>query len=84
MIPEVSKFEYELIKNSFKKVLKVDIEELCKKRAVDFEDLIDIIYIAPCSQQSEVELREYIKHLGYRKLYTKVKKSDCPLRLFGG
>lgn len=79
-IPKHSHICYECIGDQVKKVLKVDLEQMCLERAVDFEDMIEKIVIGPRSKQSKYELEEYIKSIGLQKLATKVEISECPLR----
>lgn len=73
-------YEYKLINNTIKKILTVNLKNLCKKEDIEFEDLIDSITIGPRSKQSVYELQEYLKQMGFKKLPQKVSKSNCPLR----
>ncbi len=75
-----SKYDFEVINGKVKKVLKVSLEKLCAEENIDFEDLIDSIVIAPRSEQNELELKEYLVFLGYKKLANRIMKSQCPLR----
>ena len=77
---EKSEFAFEMVNGRLKKVLKLSLKELCLEENIDFEDLIEGIIIGPRSEQNERELKEYIEHLGYKKLSNKVFKSQCPLR----
>lgn len=61
-------------------MLKISLNNLCKKENIDFEQLIEGIVIAPRSEQNELELKEYLESLGYKKISRKIVKSQCPLR----
>ena len=75
-----SEIGFEVINGKVKKVLKVSLKELCNEENIDFENLIDKIVIAPRSEQNELELKEYLEFMGYRKLSNRIIKSRCPLR----
>lgn len=75
-----SELAFEMVNGKLKKVLKISLDNLCKEENIDFEELIDGIVIAPCSEQSELELKEYLESLGYQKISKKITKSQCPLR----
>lgn len=75
-----SEFSFEMINGRIKKILKISLEKLCNEESIDFEDLIDGIVVAPRSDQNELELMEYLDSLGYKKLSSRVSKSQCPLR----
>lgn len=79
-IPNFSEISCELNNGQIKQVLKVNIEELCNHRKIDFEDLIDEIVIGPRSLQSEKELKLFLKEIKLDKLVNKVRYSECPLR----
>lgn len=67
-------------KNIIKKVIVVNLNDLCIKNNIDFEDLFDFVIIGPRSNQSVYELQENFNHLGYKKLSQKIVKSSCPLK----
>ena len=75
-----SELAFEMVNGKLKKVLKISLDNLCKEENIDFEELIDGIVIAPCSEQSELELKEYLESLRYQKISKKITKSQCPLR----
>ena len=78
--PPYSKVEFVPMNGRIKKVLKLNLEELCSKECVEFEDLFEEITIAPRSEQNEYELISFLKSVGLDKLAGNVKKSECPLR----
>lgn len=78
--PPHSKVEFVSMNGRIKKVLKLNLEEICSEECVEFEDLFEEITIAPCSEQNEYELISFLKSFGLDKLAGNVKKSECPLR----
>lgn len=66
--------------NTIKKFYIEDIDVLCKKAEISFDDLIDKIIIGPRSNQGIEELQDYLKTINYESLVNKVVKSNCPLR----
>lgn len=68
------------IVDTIKKVYVMDIDELCQKENIKFEDLIDSIYIGPKSKQNLEDLKWYCKKIGLPELADKIHKSTCPLR----
>lgn len=75
-----SKLEIKCINGAIRKIMIINLEELCRKYEIDFEDLFDEIIIGPRSIQNLDELKDAIRMLGYIKLAEKVRISDCPLR----
>ena len=56
-----SELAFEMVNGKLKKVLKISLDNLCKEENIDFEELIDGIVIAPCSEQSDLVLKEYLE-----------------------
>ena len=75
-----SEFSFEMVNGKLKKVLKTSLDNLCQEENIDFEELIEGIVIGPRSEQNELELKEYLESLGYKKISKKIVKSLCPLR----
>ncbi len=63
-----------------KRVYVVDLNKLCKKANVQFDDLITAIVIGPKSGQNIEDLKWYLNKIGLPKLIDKIRISDCPLR----
>ena len=78
--PNCSKVDFVLLNGVIRKVMKVNIGELCDKEEIQFEDLFSKIIIGPRSSQNELELREFLISCGYNKMAEKVERSNCPLR----
>lgn len=79
-IPSHSKIDYVQMSGQIKKVLKINLGELCTQEAVEFEDLFEEITIAPRSEQNKYELVSFLKSVELDTLAGKVKISQCPLR----
>lgn len=75
-----AKFQFKFINNTQRKILVIDLNALCLKESIRFEDVIDSITIGPRSKQSKYELQEYLNEIGLPTLSTKIYKSNCPLR----
>lgn len=72
--------DYKMINGVIKDVLVVNLEALCSKRQVEFDDLFNEIIIGPRSRQTVDELQGYLREQGHQKIAEKVTKSTCPLR----
>lgn len=71
---------YENINGVIKKVVKLQLDNLCDKAGIAFQDLVDKITIGPrCKQQINI-FREYLDSKGLYKLAEKTEKSQCTLR----
>jgi hypothetical protein len=79
-LPEYSRIEFEKLNGRVRQFLKISMDKLCDSESVEFEDLFDQIVIAPRSEQSIYELKEYVASLGYNKLSESIVKSNCPLK----
>lgn len=79
-IPKCSTVNYILSGDVVRKILKLNLGELCEIANIDFEDLFEEIIIGPRSLQSEYELKEYVKSLGCDKIAERITISKCPLR----
>lgn len=79
-IPECSHVEYKNIAGQIRSVIIVSLEELCKKKSITIEQLIDSIVLGPRTKQSIHEMKKFIENLGYNTLAEKIVRSDCPLR----
>lgn len=78
--PPHSKVEFVSMNGRIKKVLKLNLKELCSEECVEFEDLFEEVTIAPRSGQNKYELVSFLESVGLEKLAGNVKKSECPLR----
>lgn len=67
------------VADTIKKVYVLNLDEMCQKKSIEFEDLIDAIYVGPKSKQNLEDLKWYCKKIGLPKLAEKIYKSDCPL-----
>lgn len=72
--------DYKMINGVIKDVLVVNLEALCSKKQVEFDDLFNEIIIGPRSRLTVDELQGYLREQGYQKIAEKVTKSTCPLR----
>lgn len=63
-----------------KRVLRLNLIEICKSEGVDFENLFDSIVLGPCSKQDKQSLIDFIVHCGYLRLADTVIESNCLLR----
>ena len=59
---------------------KIDLSNICSKYNINFEAMFGKLILGPRSKKSILDLREYIRHLGYESLAERVEKSTCPLR----
>ena len=66
--------------NTIRRVYIMNLDELCKKEEIVFEDLISSIVLGPKSQQNIEDLKWYFKQVGLPKLSDKISRSNCPLR----
>ena len=66
--------------DTIKKVYVLDLNKLCKREEICFEELIDSIVIGSRSKQSISALQGYCTQLGLSEISKKIRKSDCPLR----
>ena len=78
--PQGKDVHFEMRNGLVKKIVKVDLLELCKQQSVDFQDLFDEIIIGPRSEQNIQILKEYLTTNNLDKVAAKVKLSECPLR----
>lgn len=79
-IPEFAEVFYSASSERMRRVLKLNLTELCKAEEIAFQDLFDSITIGPRSFSEEQDVKEFLGSLGYSALSEKVERSKCPLR----
>lgn len=79
-IPKYAEVDYPTSSERMRKILKFNLEALCKAEKMEFQDLFDSIIIGPRSSSTRHEIEEFLNSLGYISLGKKVEKSLCPLR----
>ena len=72
--------DFVVIRDVARRVLKVKVDQMCAEQKINFEDLFESVLLGPKSVQNEIELRAYLKTLGYNNLAENTHKSKCPLR----
>jgi hypothetical protein len=75
-----SNVECELVNGQIKNYMKMDMEFMCDKVKIQFEDLFSEILIGPKSKQQIADLKLFLHEQGMDRLAQSVKMSDCPLR----
>jgi hypothetical protein len=75
-----SKIECELVNAQIKEYMKINMDSMCKKVNLKFEDLFHEILIGPKSKQQVKGLKVFLCEQGMNRLAQKVRMSDCPLR----
>jgi hypothetical protein len=80
MKPDNSEIECELVNDQIKEYMKMDMDSMCKKVNIKFEDLFSEILIGSRSKQQVKGLKVFLCEHGMNGLAQKVKMSDCPLR----
>jgi hypothetical protein len=78
--PDKSNVECELVNGQIKNYMKMDMEFMCDKVKIQFEDLFSEILIGPKSKQQIADLKLFLHEQGMDRLAQSVKMSDCPLR----
>ena len=73
---------YHITKERIKKYYPLDLNAMCRKIGVPFEELFTEIIIGPESTQSIPILQDYLRDNQLYGLTEKVSLSDCPLRKF--
>ncbi len=75
-----SRIEFECVGGKIKKILKINIGQLCEKIGYDISDLFEEIIIGPRSTQSIDDLADFCASVGYPSLAKRLSYSICPLR----
>jgi hypothetical protein len=78
--PDKSTVECELVNGQIKKYMKMDMNFMCNKVNIQFEDLFNEILIGPKSKQQIVDLKLFLHEQGMDRLARSVELSECPLR----
>ena len=73
---------YHITKERIKKYYPLNLNAMCQKIGVSFEDLFTEIIIGPESTQSISILQDYLRDNHLYALTERVSLSDCPLRKF--
>lgn len=77
---EYSNFDFIELNGTIRKILKMNLGELCKEKGIKFEKLFSKIIIGPRSNQNIVELKDFICSCGLYELAENIEVSNCPLR----
>lgn len=72
--------EFEFTDHQIKKVLKVNLDKLCRFEGIPIESVFDGVIVAPRSNQPIDVLSEFLRANGFHKLAENVQLSQCPLR----
>jgi len=76
-----SKVENVLINGIVRRILKINMYDMCVEAGTNFEDLFEQIILGPRKEQSVFELQAFIRDLtDCRGLANKIIISKCPLR----
>lgn len=71
---------YHISKERIKKYYPLDLEAMCRKAGIGWEELVPEIIIGPESTQSKSILQDYLRDNGLEGLVERVSLSNCPLR----
>ncbi len=77
---EYSSFDFITLNGTIRKILKMNLGELCKEEGIAFEKLFSKIIIGPRSNQNIIELKEFVCSCGLYELAENIEVSNCPLR----
>ncbi len=71
---------YHTTKERIKKYYPLDLQNMCRKIGIGWEELVPEIIIGPESTQSRSILQDYLRDNGLAGLAERVSLSNCPLR----
>lgn len=71
---------YHISKERIKKYYPLELDSMCRKIGIGWEELVPEIVIGPESTQSESILQDYLRDNGLEGLAERVSMSNCPLR----
>ena len=71
---------YHTTNERIKKYYPLDLQNMCRKIGIGWEELVPEIIIGPESTQSQPILQDYLRDNGLDGLAERVSMSNCPLR----
>lgn len=71
---------YHISKERIKKYYPLELDSMCRKIGIGWEELVPEIIIGPESTQSQSILQDYLRDNGLDGLAERVSMSNCPLR----
>lgn len=71
---------YHISRERIKKYYPLELDSMCRKIGIGWEELVPEIIIGPESTQSQPILQDYLRDNGLDSLAERVSMSNCPLR----